>query len=191
MAPPEFREFEKIARLSRPCIITEKIDGTNGAVHVEEDGTVTAGSRTRWITPAQDNHGFAMWVAEHAAALRGLGAGTHYGEWWGAGINKRYPGVLPKRFSLFNVSRWRETRPACCAVVPVLYEGLFTTEAIERVLGQLRVSGSVAAPGCRAEGVVIFHIQGRLLFKKTLENDEEPKRVLAAPPARASEERGG
>lgn len=175
-SPPEFIEFEKIARLSRPCIITEKIDGTNGVIHVADDGAVSAGSRTRWITTATDNHGFAAWVLAHETELRdGLGVGTHYGEWWGAGINKRYPG-LPKRFSLFNVSRWREKRPDCCDVVPVLYEGLFTTDAVEAALQRLRDLGSVAAPGnMRPEGVVIFHIQGRLLFKKTIEKDEEPK----------------
>ena len=26
---PEFKPFEKIARLNRECVITEKIDGTN------------------------------------------------------------------------------------------------------------------------------------------------------------------
>lgn len=175
MIPP-FVEFEKIPRLSRPCVITEKIDGTNGVVHVGTNGVVLAGSRSRWITPEQDNHGFAAWVQAHEDELRdGLGTGTHYGEWWGAGINKRYPGVLPKRFSLFNVSRWGEKRPTCCDVVPTLYEGLFTTAAVEDCLDRLRAFGSIAAPGCKAEGVVIFHVQGRLLFKKTIDKDEEPK----------------
>ena len=136
---PEFVEFPKIPRLSRPCIITEKIDGTNGVVHVAEDGVVTAGSRSRWITPEMDNHGFAKCVTEHAAELlEGLGAGTHYGEWWGAGINKRYPSISPKRFSLFNTHRWSEKRPACCDVAPVLSEGEFSTGLIEAALSNLR-----------------------------------------------------
>ena len=174
---PDFVEFQKIPRLTRPCIITEKIYGTNGVVYVGEDGVVLAGSRSRWITPEQDNHGFARWVKEHEDELRaGLGIGAHFGEWWGIGIQKRYPMVNPKRFSLFNVSRWREQRPACCDVVPVLYEGVFSTAAVDDALATLAASGSVAAPGCmRPEGVVIFHVQGRLLFKKTLEKDEEPK----------------
>ena len=178
---PEFVEFKPIPRLTRPCVITEKIDGTNGVVHVAEDGVVTAGSRSRWITPQMDNHGFAKWVADHADELRaGLGVGTHYGEWWGAGVNKRYPGVLPKRFSLFNVHRWRETRPACCDVVPVLYEGIFTTDAVENALMDLRINGSRVALDCKAEGVVVFHVQSRLMFKKTIEKDEEHKSQAAA-----------
>ena len=181
MSLPAFVEFRKIPRLSRPCVITEKIDGTNGVVCVTEDGAVIAGSRSRWITLAEDNHGFAAWVATHADELRGgLGVGMHYGEWWGAGIQKRYPMISPKRFSLFNVSRWRDMRPACCDLVPVLYDGPFTTDAVESALWLLRMRGSVAAPGCmRPEGVVIYHIQGNLLFKKTLEKDEEPKGVMA------------
>lgn len=178
---PEFVEFAPIHRLSRPCIITEKIDGTNGVVAVLEDGRVIAGSRSRWITPEQDNHGFARWVREHEAELRdGLGVGTHFGEWWGRGVNKRYPMIDPKRFSLFNIHRWRENRPECCGVVPVLYEGMFTTQAVEAALESLATTGSVAAPGCtKPEGIVVFHVQGRVSFKKTLENDEIPKSLLA------------
>ena len=43
----EFREFAKISRLSRECIITEKIDGTNGVIYIGEDGEFLIGSRTR------------------------------------------------------------------------------------------------------------------------------------------------
>jgi len=46
----EFKEFPKIARLSRECIITEKIDGTNASILITDDGDMFFGSRTRWIT---------------------------------------------------------------------------------------------------------------------------------------------
>ena len=113
MCDGEFHAFRKITRLHRECIATEKIDGTNGLVWVGDDGTVRAGSRSRWITPEADNFGFARWVAEHAEELRALGIGYHYGEWWGAGIQRRY-GLDHKRFSLFNVSLWADgaVRPA-------------------------------------------------------------------------------
>src|SRR4051812_4307796 len=108
MSAPQFQAFPSIARLFRECVVTEKIDGTNGVVHVSDDGlTVTAGSRSRWITPEADNFGFARWVAEHAEELRALGPGFHFGEWWGSGIQRRY-GLDEKRFSLFNVGRWGE-----------------------------------------------------------------------------------
>ena len=173
---PAFEEFPKIPRLSRECVVTEKIDGTNGCVLVMEDGRVIAGSRTRWITPEADNFGFARWVREHADELReGLGIGRHYGEWWGQGIQRRYDQDR-KRFSLFNTAKWSDTHPACCDVVPVLYTGPFDTSEVVRVLESLAQYGSRAAPGfMKPEGVVIFHVQGRLYFKKTIEKDDSGK----------------
>lgn len=55
----DFEGFPKISRLSQSCVITEKLDGTNAQIWISEDGTVRAGSRNRWITPADDNYGFA------------------------------------------------------------------------------------------------------------------------------------
>jgi hypothetical protein len=189
--PPMFEEFGKIARLSRECVVTEKIDGTNAQVYIAEDGTVRAGSRNRWLTVEADNFGFARWVADHEDGLRtGLGIGRHFGEWWGSGIQRRY-GLDHKRFSLFNTGRWvsqygGESRaplgekqgyaPACCDVVPVLYTGLFDTAQIATTLAFLGATGSVAAPGFMApEGVVVWHEAARQLFKKTLKKDEAPK----------------
>lgn len=173
----EFKEFPKMPRLSREVIVTEKIDGTNAQVCITEDGRILAGSRTRWITPEADNFGFAAWVRDNADALAELGPGRHFGEWWGAGIQRRY-GLTEKRFSLFNVARWGDERPACCDVVPVLYRGLFCTETIERCILDLRQNGSRAAPGfMKPEGVVVFHVAGDVGFKKTLEKDELPKTV--------------
>lgn len=165
----EFQSFNKIPRLVKPCIITEKIDGTNAQVHVLDDGTVLAGSRSRYITPEHDNYGFARWVREHEAELRELGPGRHYGEWWGAGIQRRY-GIATKRFSLFNVSRWGEERPACCHVVPELYRGDFDTQKISTMMELLKCVGSIAAPGfMNPEGIVIYHTAAGHVYKHTFE----------------------
>jgi hypothetical protein len=130
----EFRKFDKIPRLNRGMVITEKIDGTNGCVVVSrpepedydkelENATATADherivihvqSRKRIITPGKDtdNFGFAGWVREHAEELAWLGEGRHYGEWWGGGIQRGYGlqagGEPDRRFSLFNTGRWSE-----------------------------------------------------------------------------------
>lgn len=174
-----FVEFPKMPRLSREIIVTEKIDGTNAQVHITDDGRVLAGSRTRWITPENDNFGFAAWVEANRDALLALGAGSHFGEWWGAGIQRRY-GLDHRRFSLFNVDRWGESRPACCDVVPVLYRGPFDTFEIDTALAKLAALGSVAAPGfMRPEGVVVYHVAGRVGFKKTIEKDDVPKGMAA------------
>lgn len=173
----EFREFNKIYRLNRAVIITEKLDGTNGCVVVGEDGSVEAQSRSRLITPQDDNFGFAKWVLAHADELRELGPGYHYGEWWGSGIQRGY-GLTEKRFSLFNVSRWGESRPACCGVVPVIMRGENEQgfRIADAALEALRVNGSFAAPGfMKPEGIVLYHAQGNILLKATLEKDQEYK----------------
>ncbi len=186
----EFVGFPKIARLSRECIITEKLDGTNAQVCIRTtvyntpepediqigDFLIRAGSRTRWITPDQDNYGFAAWVRDHAEELLLLGVGQHFGEWWGQGIQRGY-GLTEKRFSLFNASRWGDdaVRPECCHVVPTLYAGSFDTGAVDSCL-RLLTDGSIAAPGFKnPEGVIVFHTASGHLYKKTIQKDEAPK----------------
>lgn len=173
----DFVEFAKIPSLSRECIITEKIDGTNGVVCIGEDGTFLVRSRNRWITPEQDNYGFARWAYDHKDELMMLGPGWHHGEWWGQGIQRKY-GLTEKRWSLFNTSKWSDgsVRPACCHVVPIVCSGVFSTEMVDRAITHLREHGSLAAPGfMQPEGVVIWHEAARMFFKKTLEKDEQPK----------------
>ena len=196
-----FEEFSKIARLSRECVVTEKIDGTNAQVFITPEGELFCGSRTRWITPENDNAGFARWCFDHKEELLTLGAGRHFGEWWGSGIQRGY-GLSKgeKRWSLFNVSRWclfgdtpqkisspnaKEEKfqmvlPACVGLVPVLYRGIFTTYAVDAALADLKNYGSKAATGfMKPEGVVIFHTASNTMFKKTIEKDETPKSMLA------------
>ena len=110
----EFRKFNKIARLSREIVVTEKIDGTNGLIAIGEDGEFQVGSRNQWITPEKDNAGFARWAYDHKGELMTLGVGFHYGEWWGQGIQRGY-GLKEKRFSLFNTSRWSDD--TVCAII--------------------------------------------------------------------------
>lgn len=172
----DFIEFPKMARLSRECIITEKIDGTNAQVYITEDGKIYFGSRTRWITPDNDNYGFAAWGMEHRDELMKLGPGRHFGEWWGSGIQRKYD-MKGKQFSLFNVTRWdNDERPSCCLVVPTLYRGVFDTAAVMECLRGLESSGSKAAPGfMQPEGIVVYHVAAGIGFKKTIDRDEEPK----------------
>lgn len=202
-----FQAWPKMARLSRGCTITEKLDGTNAQISIvpSEDvppshAAVTyrnnnlcifVGSRTRWIWPGKqtDNYGFAGWVRGNAEEILKLGIGRHFGEWYGAGIQRTY-GLKEKRFALFNTARWidRGFMPgivardgtgepiSCCHVVPVLYQGEFNTVEIGGTLSVLKKYGSVAVPEfMRPEGIVIYHAASGLCFKKTIENDESPK----------------
>jgi hypothetical protein len=177
----EFKEFEKIPRLNRPVIITEKLDGTNACVVVEEgesglfeDRLVFAQSRNRIITVDSDNYRFAKWVEDNKETLKQLGPGYHYGEWWGRGIQRDY-GLTEKRFSLFNTSRWKDARPACCHVVPILsiWNGF---GKVEEIIEKLRAEGSIAAPGFMdPEGIIMYHAAAQHYFKVTIKGDESPK----------------
>jgi hypothetical protein len=196
----QFEEFPKIPRLKREVVITEKIDGTNaqillvsldneqlleaakndpqvlkifpGGGNGDNAVALKAGSRNRYITPEADNFGFARWVLEHADELASLGEGRHFGEWYGAGIGRRY-GLTEKRFALFNVARWNDqnpNRPACCQVVPILARG----EAIndDDVMANLLANGSQMVPGfLNPEGIIVYHSASRQMYKRTFEQD--------------------
>ena len=130
----EFQAWPKTPRLFRDIVVTEKVDGTNSAViiqeipadedyvyegqgyvlaQVERDGStyaVAAQSRNRLITPGKttDNYGFAAFAQENAEELFDiLGPGRHFGEWWGNGIGKRYVSAMEgiKGFALFNTAK--------------------------------------------------------------------------------------
>lgn len=212
-----FQEFPKTPRYSRDCAITEKIDGINAHVYiepVEDNGSIgylsrvgitnmietngyffAAGTRSQYVTPENDTHGFAKWAYANADELiAGLGHGRHYGEWWGLGIRRNY-GLKEKRFSLFNTMRWcahdatpisittgsgtvrsQTPLPKIVGVVPVIWRGMFGGTAVDKSIELLRREGSVASPGfMRPEGIVIWHTAANVAFKKTLENDEQPK----------------
>ena len=180
-----FKAWPKIPRLENEVYhITEKIDGTNAAIIIQDltnlpekkvvpplithsiDGItycIWAQSRTRLITPEDDNFGFAKWVQENAKQLiQDLGVGYHYGEWWGKGINRGY-GLEERRFSLFNPNKHSDV---CCHVpkiAAVSAEALI--ETIQDEIEQLKM-GSYAAPGyMRPEGLVIYAEKAKTYWK--------------------------
>lgn len=199
----DYPAFAKIPRLFRDIVVTEKLDGTNGLISIQditglwvdhrtvedqfsyltvEDRllAIRAGSRNRWLSPTEDNFGFAQWIGQHAEMLVELGPGLHYGEWWGSGIQRGY-GLTKgeKRFSLFNTGRWNaDNIPGVpgLGVVPVLYTGPNDGWGPTDAAARLRQDGSVASPGfMRPEGIIIYHTAARTYSKVTLENDGAPK----------------
>lgn len=163
--PIEFKAWPKITRVEnrRAPIFTEKIDGTNACVVISEDGEFACQSRTRIITPENDNHGFAKWAYKHKDELMVLGPGHHFGEWWGLGIQRGYE-QTEKRFSLFNTRRWGDhnpNTPKCVSVVPIL-----PVTNVEEARKFLVENGSVVAPGfMRPEGAVMFEPDTETCFK--------------------------
>ena len=176
----DFVKQPKIYRLNREVIVTEKIDGTNAAVAVDEDGTVEAWSKNRKLSPGtSDNFGFRKWAEDNREGLTQLGPGIHRGEWWGCGIQRGY-GQTGRHFSLFNVGRWSGATPPplCCSVVPILgvLDSLSDRGGLNAILEDLRRKGSWAAllyP--KPEGVVLYHVPSGNSYKVTLEGDESPK----------------
>lgn len=173
---PEFVPFPKIPRLHKECVVTEKIDGTNGIIYITDDGDMFIGSRNRWLSAESDNFGFHRWASENQDELMKLGAGRHHGEWWGSGIQRGYN--LPKgekRFSLFNVSIWNyENKPECCYVVPTLYTGEFSTNELDDVMDKLWDYGSVASPGfMNPEGIILFHSSANHYFKAPFDKNHK------------------
>lgn len=192
-----FEPFPKLTRFSHDWTISEKIDGSNAQILIASyanrpegdystpmasiDGLdVWVGSRNRFVTPGKttDHHGLAGFVAENAAEIVNvLGEGRHFGEWAGGGIQKRYPGV-PKQFVLFNASRWKGVElPQGFSVVPVFAQGYIDNvgERASEIMAELEKNGSTFAPGCKAEGIVLYHGPSRTAFKKTFDYDEQGK----------------
>ena len=63
-------------------------------------------------------------------------------------------------------------------VVPVIRitTGAYMNPAVEDALDLLLTTGSLAAPGfLTPEGIIVYHTQGNLSFKVTLEKDDEHK----------------
>ncbi len=124
MTDIEFKSFPKIERFKGAyMVITQKIHGSNGQIYIQGD-EIYAGSRNRWVTPQDDNYGFASWVQANKEELKKLGHGRHYGEWAGPGINAG-EGLTEKKFLLFNHHRPPDTLPAGVDLVPILYKEHF------------------------------------------------------------------
>jgi hypothetical protein len=168
MSEVEFKPWPKIQRGggTEQVTITEKLDGTNSCIIIQDGEIVGVQSRKRMITPGKntDNYGFAQWVEDNSAELLGLGDGYHYGEWAGVGIQKNPLGLESKRFYLFNVARWNleHQPPTCCYVVPVLYSGEYRPDIIEEIMDSLKAN----APH-DPEGVVVWYHKARRYEKYT------------------------
>jgi len=185
---PKFEEFPKITRFyEQDVCITEKIDGTNGLIWIgdnpnfdqdfdpQTESMMKVGSRSRWITPEDDNYGFARWCKENQEELMKLGPGYHYGEWWGNGIQRKYA-MAKKVFSLFNVYKWSDDaiRPTCCDVVPTLYNGPVTPQIINDFSGPkpLMISAAALKYGIEfdnPEGYMMYFTKAGKYFKCPLD----------------------
>lgn len=189
--PVGFIKWPSTPRWHKGLTITEKIDGTNACIRIL-DGTVSAQSRKRLISPGDDNFGFAKWVHDNAGALTDvLGYGVHFGEWFGEGIQKNPLGIEGKRFALFSPWKFNESQKeviqnsGLVEFVPVLFEGQADYLTIPHVMQELELYGSkvegakLVSQGyahdpdtyAAAEGVIVWHRETQQKYKILLEND--------------------
>jgi len=136
----DFQSFAEIENVSSiQFSITQKLHGTNACVFIfqTQGGSLDlkCGSRTRWVTPGDDNYGFATFVYQHKDEfIAKLGEGRHYGEWVGPQIGSS-EGLTEKTLVLF--AWWRFTNkllPPRTRLVPVLYNGPVDMEQIAKCI---------------------------------------------------------
>lgn len=175
----EFKPFGKILHIGKLYMsITQKINGSNAQIYIYRDENnelqLEAASRTRWITPEDDNYGFARFCAENKHEfIDKLGEGRHFGEWCGNGINSG-EGLKEKKLCLFNWRRWTgKELPDRVMVVPLLYKGAISLDAINDMMDRLKKLGSFLVPGyMKPEGIVV-ELDGQ--FYKNVFDAEEVK----------------
>lgn len=132
----EFKSFNKIARLSRDVVITEKLDGNNAQIFIydsneplfpdtpfeeivsnqfikdyalyEKEGIyLFAGSRTRWLDTSKNGDNYGFAKWAKENAEELFALGE--GRHYGEWYGKgiqRGYGLEEKRFALFNVGKW-------------------------------------------------------------------------------------
>lgn len=179
-----FQRFESIESIKHGVYleITQKLHGTNGAIFYSRNPEhIAIGSRNRWLTETEDNHGFYKFVHENLDALKPcLKEGYNYGEFIGKGIGNG-EGLTEKNFAFFDFHHFgKQSLPHGFSTVPVLFVGKMglskLNEKINECLDDLKTNGSKYTPGfMKPEGIVvkINHVR----FKLTFENEETQWKV--------------
>lgn len=184
---PDFFKYPKIPRYENQLFtISEKIDGSNGLVHIDKDtGHISAGCRTRWLvndgSKSWDNQGFGQWVLDHSSELKALGSGYHYGEWYGKSINRNY-GLPSQKFMLFHSERYEDIElPLCVELETIIHSDIMPDDLdmYKTYYSKVMVAnGSYHVPDFKQpEGLVIRNQLTNGLMKVIIpEFEDKPKR---------------
>lgn len=177
-----FQPWPKIKRLDTNIVtITEKIDGTNACVIIEDGELVGVQSRQRLLNhlyPGDDNFGFSKWAFKNRKELITLGNGYHYGEWAGPGIQKNPHLLEEKTFFLFDPRFHSDfennpDHPAkpIVSVVPVFYTGWYNPETVVDILIRLENNEVGVGVGKKAnpEGIILYFHAFKQRLKKHIE----------------------
>lgn len=159
----ELKPYGKTERLTSFGItITEKLDGTNACIVIQNNKLVGCQSRKNKITPEKDNMGFANWVYSNEELVTQLGDGYHYGECCGPGIQKNPMRLEEKQLFLFNVMHPQTV----IQKVPVLYTGEWLgLTHVNDILAELKDSREYDP-----EGVIVYFHNFKTPTKVTYNN---------------------
>jgi len=168
----EFEAWPKIPRgILGDVVITEKMDGTNACVIIQNGVIAGVQSRKRMLNVGKDvdNYGFASYVMQNKDIFLELGEGKHYGEWAGLGIQKNPHGLDSKYFYLFNTRRWgsHHLPPEGIRVVRVLHHGEYSALTIDEVMNNLKDTS--VSEGYKAEGIIVYFPKLDAMEKHTFE----------------------
>lgn len=152
-------------RAGEHITITEKIDGANASIYVNEDGALIACSRRNELNPQNNLQGFYEFVQSLDVDIVAAALGKQYilyGEWL-VRHSISYPQERMKQFYVFDVFNteteqympWEFTKQIAefigLKTVPLFYDGVFTSwEDIYDFVGRTQMD----AEPC-GEGVVI------------------------------------
>lgn len=184
-----FKAWPKITRRKSKCTISEKANGSNGAVAFQVTQVepprgeeiyilrfdMAAQTRNHIFTAdnaSEDQTGMTQWAVKNRETLihdlcyiNGIppqedGLNYHYGEFMTRGHKEPH-------FYLFNTRRWTgvQFRTPTLKVVPVLYEGEYYDGVVDECLEDLRRNGSRIHPELPAEGVVVYYPGNDTMFK--------------------------
>ena len=194
MSTANYNSFPSIERLENIyCIISEKIDGTNGLIEINETN-VRFGSRNRYISFSDDNAGFANFFRHYEAKLEDVAKDVItkelelngetltscnesyplriYGEWFGCGIQRGY-GLKDKffmPFSSFYGEKLIEYQVPNVITPNIMYTGKFSMEVVGTCMQQLKLNGSgVVKDYKQPEGIVIFFPKYNFRLKETFD----------------------
>lgn len=173
VAFPSIELFHNVVRgiYAEPPRITYrgkiKLHGTNASVRLK-DGEITPQSRTRLISPEDDNAGFARWVEENKEYFKNIPASNHtiFAEWCGPGIMKgtAINQIPNKIFAVFAILIGNDTMMVC-------------PQKIENFLGANRPKDIHVLPWYDRQVTVDFNLTNTLqevadCFSKIVENIE-------------------
>ena len=181
MSTVNYNSFPSIERLENIyCIISEKIDGTNSLIEINETN-VRFGSRNRYISFSDDNAGFANFFKDYEARFEDAAKDITtdesyplriYGEWFGCGIQRGY-GLKDKFFMPFNSfysEKLIEYQVPNVIAPNIMYTGKFSMEVVDTCMQQLKLNGSgVVKDYKQPEGIVIFFPKYNFRLKETFD----------------------